>query len=172
VSIPLGLCQCGCGGSTNLAPGTDSRRGWVKGQPVRFIIGHRAKLYPEGKRYREARGASGRSYQHIAVVEAAIGKPLPAGALVHHVNGNQRDNRPENLVACQDRAYHALLHQRQRALVACGNASFRKCKYCKRYDDPANLRGLGKAKAGYHRACQLDKNRKCGGHKFEARKAA
>jgi hypothetical protein len=35
-----GYCECGCGEKTSLAPTTRSDRGWVKGEPVRFISGH------------------------------------------------------------------------------------------------------------------------------------
>src|SRR6266404_1176078 len=38
--VPYGYCHCRCGGRTSIAKGTDSRRGWIKGQPVRFILGH------------------------------------------------------------------------------------------------------------------------------------
>ncbi len=49
------------------------------------------------------------------VAERALGHPLPKGAEVHHVNGRPRDNRPQNLVICQNRAYHLFLHERMRA---------------------------------------------------------
>lgn len=39
-TIPLGLCQCGCGAATNIAPQTNHRLGYVKGQPVRYRVGH------------------------------------------------------------------------------------------------------------------------------------
>lgn len=38
--IEPGLCLCGCGRKTSLAPATSKARGWVKGQPVRYIKGH------------------------------------------------------------------------------------------------------------------------------------
>ena len=38
--IARGLCQCGCGEVTNLAPKTSRRNGWVKGEPLRYIRGH------------------------------------------------------------------------------------------------------------------------------------
>lgn len=41
-----GLCECGCGGRTRLAPKTRRIYGQVKGQPVRFIRGHGACKHP------------------------------------------------------------------------------------------------------------------------------
>lgn len=76
---------------------------------------------------------------HVSMAEKALGHPLPVGAEVHHANGKRADNRNENLVICPGRAYHSLLHQRMRALAACGNANWRKCYICKTYDDPVNL---------------------------------
>lgn len=35
-----GKCACGCGRQTPLAPFTYKKRGWVKGQPTRFVRGH------------------------------------------------------------------------------------------------------------------------------------
>lgn len=37
---PTKLCECGCGEAAPIAKQNDTRRGWVKGQPVRFIRGH------------------------------------------------------------------------------------------------------------------------------------
>jgi hypothetical protein len=37
---PSGLCQCGCGQKTSVAPRNEKRYGWIKGEPVRFIKGH------------------------------------------------------------------------------------------------------------------------------------
>lgn len=46
-SIPYGLCQCGCGRRTTISPRSETRIGRVKGQPMRFISGHRPRLTPE-----------------------------------------------------------------------------------------------------------------------------
>jgi len=37
------LCECGCGQTTKPAPITRAARGWVKGQPMRFVMGHRCR---------------------------------------------------------------------------------------------------------------------------------
>jgi hypothetical protein len=38
-----GLCECGCGQATKIAPRTNRRRGQVRGQPIRFVTGHNAR---------------------------------------------------------------------------------------------------------------------------------
>lgn len=89
--------------------------------------------------------------EHILIAERALGKPLPAGAEVHHVDRNRSNNAPRNLVVCPDSAYHQLLHRRQRALDACGHADWMKCKYCKRYDAPENVKQS--ASGSFHQSC-------------------
>ena len=56
--------------------------------------------------------------EHVAVAEKSLGKPLPPGAVVHHVNEDKLDNRNSNLVICPDRAYHNALHAKMRAQSA------------------------------------------------------
>jgi hypothetical protein len=46
------LCACGCGKETRLAPGTVRRKGWVKGQPMRFLRGH-GRSRPVAQRFWE-----------------------------------------------------------------------------------------------------------------------
>lgn len=77
---------------------------------------------------------------HVVVAEMILGKKLPAGAVVHHIDGNKQNNWPCNLLICPDQAYHKLIHQRADALEACGHADWLKCKFCKQYDAPENLR--------------------------------
>jgi hypothetical protein len=43
-SIPRGFCQCGCGQKTNLAPCADKRGKVLKGEPLRFLPWHHARL--------------------------------------------------------------------------------------------------------------------------------
>lgn len=94
-------------------------------------------------------------HEHVLIVERVMGKPLRRGAEIHHVNEDGLDNRPDNLVVCQDKAYHSLLHRRMRALAACGDANARRCQYCKRYDAPANLRRTATpGRMPYHLECQ------------------
>lgn len=43
---PSGLCQCGCGQPAPLAQMSSTRRGWIKGKPVRFIYQHQCYKHP------------------------------------------------------------------------------------------------------------------------------
>lgn len=89
--------------------------------------------------------------KHVLIVESILGKYLPKGTVIHHVNNDGSDNVNSNLVVCQDGSYHQILHQRQIALRACGNASWRKCYRCKNYDALENL--VVSSGGHYHREC-------------------
>lgn len=43
---PSGLCMCGCGQPTPLAPKSDKYRGIVKGKPQKYIPGHHRRSSP------------------------------------------------------------------------------------------------------------------------------
>jgi hypothetical protein len=69
--------------------------------------------------------------EHRIIVENALGKTLPVTSPVHH--------HGVYLVACQDQAYHNLLHMRTRALKESGNANNRLCVFCKVYGNAESV---------------------------------
>ncbi len=70
--------------------------------------------------------------EHIKVATEALGRPLPTGSVVHHVDEDKTNNQKSNLVICQDRAYHVMLHSRLRIQKAGGHHNTEKfCIDCK-----------------------------------------
>lgn len=112
------------------------------------------KVWLDGRQVRE----------HVLVATRVLGKPLPPGAEVHHVNADTMDNRNCNLVICQDHSYHMLLEQRAAALAECGHAGWIRCGHCGELDDPANMYLRPNGRSGFHRVCnqkyQRDRRRK------------
>jgi HNH endonuclease len=67
--------------------------------------------------YREFNIKGEKILEHVMLAEKALGRKLPPGVVVHHMNGDKLDNfTPFNLVICPDQAYHMLLHKRARDL--------------------------------------------------------
>lgn len=96
--------------------------------------------------------------RHVLIAEKALGKPLPKGAEVHHFDEDRSNDSPHNLVICPSRSYHKLLHRRQNALNACGNADWIHCWLCGRYSDPATMIKVNRASYA-HADCQRQYNR-------------
>ena len=167
--VPMKLCECGCGQPAPLAKETNARRNHVKGQPTRFIVGHWAKGTKNsqwvGGRIIDSHGyikiltvghprADATNYvkEHILIAEHALGRPLPPQVEVHHVNEQRADNANGNLVICEDRAYHRLLHKRTRAYRTCGDASASYCKICKQFTQDILVKCGSRSFA--HRTCK------------------
>ena len=102
---------------------------------------------------------SGGKRRHVLVAERALGKSLPFGVVVHHMDGNRGNNANGNLLVCPNEGYHNLIHIRTEALNTCGNANWRKCPFCGVWDSPDNLLTMNKHRTSpqsYHRQCRHD----------------
>jgi hypothetical protein len=146
--VRSGLCECGCGQQAPISPDTRVKLGHIKGQPQRFIFGHKIKTgrkpttYPHVKAPDHPKANNGWIFEHTQIVERALGKHLPDRAEVHHIDRNRQNNAHANLVVCQDHAYHMLLHARQRVVKAGGDPNTQAiCCGCKQLVDTPR-RGL------------------------------
>lgn len=164
------LCECGCegdAGSNRFIKYHHLRR---DGQPRGSFPKREGHFMWKGGRHTsggyvyilkpEHPRANTRGYvrEHVMIAEAALGKPLPAQAVVHHIDTNPSNNKNTNLVICEDQAYHRLLHQRTDAMRACGNPDWRACLFCGRYEDPATMAIRRRMRKNvellyYHKAC-------------------
>ena len=162
--MSTGLCECGCGQPTPVALGTHRKYGWVKGQPKRFILGHRANLQrmPVVKDDRSLHVDGRKVHLHVLRAERALGKPLPPGAVVHHADGSKRDDAP--LVICENQAYHFLLHVRMRVQRAGGNPNIEalcgRCRTVKPHSDFGIDRSRVDGRDDSCRACNNAKEKK------------
>lgn len=70
--------------------------------------------------------------EHLLAAEKALGRPLDQIHPVHHFDKDRSNNKNTNLVICEDRSYHALLHRRQRIVEFGGDPNTQKiCSRCK-----------------------------------------
>lgn len=99
-----------------------------------------------------ANGVTGYVKKHVLIAELAFGGPLPNGVEIHHLDNDGGNNANTNLVICQDRAYHFLLHKRQNILAVGGDPNTQlRCYTCNK---PKPFAEFDKTKSGdYCREC-------------------
>ncbi len=139
--VAYGYCWCTCGGETRIALRTNREFGHVKGQPIRYIVGHNNSGALEIEYAKEDRGyvsscwiwqgfvgkngyalkqlAKYRSLAHRWYYEREYG-PIPTGKQVHHLCVVRRCVNPDHLLAVSKEEHdtiHALLRVERQSIA-------------------------------------------------------
>jgi hypothetical protein len=56
-------------------------------------------------------GGTKHRLEHVVIAEKILGRRLHKGELLHHLNGDKTDNRPENLILCNN-SIHRQFHEK------------------------------------------------------------
>lgn len=76
---------------------------------IRELNGYRVVYLPDHASAMKSDNWNGFVYEHRYVAEEVLGRTLLPNEVVHHLNFNRKDNRPENLLVL-DNAQHTKLH--------------------------------------------------------------
>jgi hypothetical protein len=115
-NVPFGSCHCGCGEQAPIAKYTLRAKGWVQGQPKRFISGHNRRAASKGhivdtesgcwiwQGYTDSFGyghlstTNGNRRAYRIYYEQAKG-PIPMGLVIDHLCRNPSCVNPDHLEA-------------------------------------------------------------------------
>lgn len=87
---------------------------WKGGHPLQ--LGYLMRYAPDDPHVTAAQGRYAR--EHRIVASQKIGRPLYSNEIVHHVNGDRTDNRPDNLEVMTQSAHMKLHWAEKKAAVA------------------------------------------------------
>ena len=94
----------------------------------RSITSHGYVLIRVGKHHHLA-DVRGYAYEHRLVAEEKLGRRLRPGEIIHHLNDDRTDNRPENIRVVNGNAEHYVYHRKRQDLRLPGEPNpILKCK--------------------------------------------
>lgn len=142
--VPYGRCHCGCGGTTKRASQNDLKKGYVKGEPIRYIVGHNRRKSPleysidsatgcwvwqrgtDKLGYGRAHSNGGTELAHRVIYERHRGS-IPEGLQLDHLCRNPSCVNPDHLEPvtnaenCRRGVRAKLTREQARAIRAAAN---------------------------------------------------
>lgn len=93
---------------------------WGGGKTVDSRFGYVLIRKPDHSR---AHKYTGYVYEHILAAEKKLGRPILDSERVHHIDGNPRNNVPDNLAVLSGDREHAAIHNDRRQRNGLGQYS-------------------------------------------------
>lgn len=84
---------------------------FIQTDTVKYHKGYKVVYMPSHPRARQ----NGYVYEHILVAEDKMKRPLREGEIVHHIDGNKLNNRPDNLMVFPSQSEHNKHHWKTRS---------------------------------------------------------
>lgn len=95
---------------------------------VRDVRDFRAKTW-ESRGYIKVTHDGREMFEHRVVAEQMLGRPLDESEVVHHKNGDRKDNRPGNLEVFPSHSAHMEVHREERTTWTAEEDAFLKDNY-------------------------------------------
>ena len=87
------------------------QRVYRKRHSLKLYKDERGLTYNDNKAEYKSRFYHGeRIFEHIENAEKKLGRKVQKGEIVHHINGDKKDNSLNNLYICKDKKEHKTLH--------------------------------------------------------------
>ena len=116
-----------------MAPYSSKPLGWVRGYPTKYINGHNRKFGTfDNPQYRGGRtidkngyaqikcedhpraDSRGYVYEHLLIAEVELGRRIRVDENIHHINGDNSDNSPSNIIVLDSFSTHMKVHWEER----------------------------------------------------------
>lgn len=107
--------------------------------------------------------SSGYVLEHILIMSKHLQRPINIGEIIHHINGNKKDNRIENLMLFKSNSEHISFHAKERreySINLIKRTGEKMCNKCNKKLPIINFSKSNQTRDGYYWECKDCKNEK------------